>query len=351
MGLFDSVGSVLNSVGTLANSLGSASSIQGALGTVGRMAGALNNLSNPAGLVSALRSVNIPSGAMSGFKSGNSTASFGAGEGGEDWRVRLSVPGPFKGSPVLTPLNATNGLVFPYTPTIQMSGNASYENTPVTHNNYSYFSYQNSTASSISITGPFNVEDVIQAQYWIAAVHYLRSVTKMFTGDSAYSGNPPPMVYLNGYGEYVFKNIPVIITNFTVELPQDVAYISTTVGTEQPVAGYGMSTGGSGQTIENAANTFGVLGGIAGFVGAGKAANALGAAGAALSVVNNASNLLKGSTGGGSAPFSNSGKTHVPVKSVISVTCQPVWSRKKVRTFNLDSFVNGDYVDSKPGYL
>lgn len=351
MALFDSVGSVLNTVGQVSNTLGS--SLSGAIGTVGKVAGALNNLSNPASLVSALRSASIPTGAIPGFSGPSSTASMGGSDSSDDWRVRLSVPqaAPFQGSAVLKPLQETNGLVFPYTPTIQIQGNASYENTPITHNNYSYFSYQNSTASAISITGPFNVEDSIQANYWIAAVHYLRSVTKMFTGDSAFSGNPPPMVYLNGYGDYVFKNIPVIITNFTVELPQDVAYIATTVGSQQPTSGFGMSSGGSGQTIENASNVFGVLGGVAGFMGAGKAANALGAAGAAFNAINNAGNILKGSTGGGGAPFQKGGKTHVPVKSVISVTCQPVYSRKKVRTFNLDTFVNGGYVDSKPGYL
>lgn len=351
MALFDSVGSVLNTVGSVANTLGSG--VQGALGTVGRVAGALNNLSNPAALVSALRSASLPNGAMPGFTGASSNASFGGNEAGDDWRVRLSIPNaaPFKGSPILSPLISAGGLVFPYTPTIQMQGAATYENTPVTHQNYSYFSYVNSAANAITISGPFNVEDHIQAQYWIAVVHYLRSVTKMFTGDSAYSGNPPPMVYLNGYGDFVFKNIPVIITSFTVELPQDVAYIATTMGSQQPTSGFGMSTGGSNQTIENASNTFGVLGGVAGFLGAGKAANALGAAGAILSAVNNAGNMLAGATGGGSAPFSKGGKTHVPVKSTISVVCQPVWSRKKVRTFNLDSFVNGDYVDSKPGYL
>ena len=46
MGLFDSVLGVGQTLGTVANTLGSG--VQGALGTVGRIAGALNNLSNPA---------------------------------------------------------------------------------------------------------------------------------------------------------------------------------------------------------------------------------------------------------------------------------------------------------------
>lgn len=351
MGLFDKVGSVLNTVGTVANTLGSG--FGGQNSTLGKLAGALNNLSNPVGMISALRSMNVPNAANPSYKSSVGNVQMGGDAEENDWRVRLSIPQnyDFRQSPVLQPLVNAGGLVFPYTPTIQISGTASYDTTPITHQNYAYFNYVNSTASSISITGPFNVEDAIQAQYWIAVIHYLRSVTKMFTGDSIDAGNPPPMVYLNAYGDYVFKNVPVIITSFQCELPQDVAYIATTVGTSGPTSGFGAASGGKGQTVENAANMMGALGGVAGFLGKSKVAGALGAASGALNVVNGVSNMLQGSTGGGSAPFSTGGKTHVPVKSQITVVCQPVWSRQKVRRFNLDEFVQGKYVDSKPGYL
>lgn len=349
MGLFDKVGSVLNTVGAVSNSLG----ITGALGTAGKLAGALNNLSNPAAMVSALRSINVSPGANPDYKKSLATASMGGDAESSDWRVRLSIPqnANFRQSPVLAPLINAGGLIFPYTPTIQMQGSAAYENTPITHQNYSYFSYTNSQASSVSISGPFNVEDAIQAQYWIAAVHYLRSVTKMFTGDSQDAGNPPPMVYLNGYGDYVFKDIPVIITSFTVELPQDVAYIATTVGASGPTSGFGSATGGANQTVENTANLLGVMGGVAGFMGSSKAASALGKAAGAMSIVNGLANMKNGAMGGSGTPFNIGGKTHVPVKSTISVVCQPVWSRNKTRTFNLDTFVKGGYVDTKPGYL
>lgn len=351
MGLFDSVLGVGQTLGTVANTLGSG--VQGALGTVGRIAGALNNLSNPAGIVSALRSVNIPSGANPSYNAPGASASMGGDESSGDWRVKLSIPqnDNFRSSPVLRPLINAGGLIFPYTPTITIQGSAAYETTPITHQNYSYYNYVNSQASTINISGPFNVEDAIQAQYWIAVIHYLRSVTKMFTGESQDAGNPPPMVYLNGYGDYVFKNIPVIITSFTVELPQDVAYIATTVGAQGPTSGFGAASGGANQTVENSAHMLGAIGGVAGFLGASRAAGALGAAAGALNAVNNLSNMMQGSTSGGSAPFSSAGKTHVPVKSLVSVVCQPVWSRNKVRTFNLDTFVKGGYVDSKPGYL
>ena len=37
-------------------------------------------------------------------------------------------------------------------------------------------------------------------------------------------GAPPLLAKLNGYGDFVF-GVPVVITNFTIDLPQDVDYI------------------------------------------------------------------------------------------------------------------------------
>ena len=34
-------------------------------------------------------------------------------------------------------------------------------------------------------------------------------------------------VKLNGYGDYVFNNVPVVITTFTVDMPSEVDYIAT----------------------------------------------------------------------------------------------------------------------------
>ena len=52
----------------------------------------------------------------------------------------------------------------------------------------------------------------------------------MFYGDNgANTGNPPPIVKFNGYGEYVFKNVPCVVTSFNVDLPQDVDYMKTTI--------------------------------------------------------------------------------------------------------------------------
>ena len=51
----------------------------------------------------------------------------------------------------------------------------------------------------------------------------------MFYGQSEDQGNPPPVCRLNGYGKHVFNNVPVLITNFTTDMPADVDYIECNV--------------------------------------------------------------------------------------------------------------------------
>lgn len=356
MALFDTTPG-LNSVGSVAQTLGSAASgILGAAGTVSKVAGALNNLSNPAALVSALRGINLPTGGNVGGKLFSSGAQFVGTDANKDWRVRLSMPTTtiYTSSPVLQPLVRAGGLVFPYTPQITISHQASYAEEPITHQNYSFLYYQNSKASDIQIIGAFSVEDAVQAQYWIAAVHYLRSATKMFTGDIGdVAGNPPPIVYLNGYGDYVFKNVPVIIKSFSIDLPADVNYIATNVGQEGTTGGYGQASGAGGITIENIANTASTLAGVAGAIGSAKAASVLGAVGAASGVVNGINNLISAANGGGGSALgaASNGATHVPVKSSLNVTVTPVYSRENMRQFNLKDFVNGGLLNNTPGYI
>jgi hypothetical protein len=147
-----------------------------------------------------------------------------------DWRVKLSLPANFQNSDILQPLLETNGFMFPYTPQITMEHTANYNALHPTHSNYSFPAYQNSQVNSLTIVGEFVVENATDARYWIAATHYLRSVTKMAYGSTSNQGSPPPVVKLNGYGDYVFKDVPVTVTYFTVDLPSDVDYIQTDVG-------------------------------------------------------------------------------------------------------------------------
>ena len=40
-------------------------------------------------------------------------------------------------------------------------------------------------------------------------------------------GNPPPILFLNGYGDHMFQNVPVVVNTFNVELRSGIDYIST----------------------------------------------------------------------------------------------------------------------------
>jgi len=200
-----------------------------------------------------------------------------------DWRVRLSIPSTMPKDGILKPLDETDGLVFPYTPTILIQHSANYDAMHPTHSNYPFPQYQNSQIDDIVITGDFFCENAVDAQYWAATLHYLRSVTKMAYGKSANAGAPPPIVFLNGYGDFVFPNVPVIIKTFSVDLPSDVDYIKTQVD----------------GTVE----------------------------------VDNEGTTVSGLSEG-----------WAPVQSQVMITCTPIYSRAKTSQFSLDKFVKGDYL-------
>lgn len=159
----------------------------------------------------------------------------------KDWRVRISVPpkspfGDFAESfkddlgqdvaSVLAPLKNTNGVVFPYTPNIQISHSANYSPLSPTHSNYQSYFYNNSQVSSITITADFTAQNEEQARYVLAAIYFFRAATKMFYGQGANQGNPPPILYLDGYGSYYLPHVPVVVSNFSHSMPSDVDYIS-----------------------------------------------------------------------------------------------------------------------------
>lgn len=356
MAKFD-LGASFNTFSTGSSTSGSSGlgALGSAIGTVGKLAGALNNLSNPSQLISNLRSINLPAGGSALGQITSAGAQWSGREAENDWRVRLSIPTieSFTGSPVLQPLRSAGAMVFPYTPSINLSSSATYDETNITHQNYSVLNYQNSKQDQITINAPFHVEDAVQAQYWLAAVHFFRSLTKMFTGDlGAASGNPPAIVLLNGYGDYVFKNIPVVVKSFSIDLPQDVNYIGTTVG-----KGFA-STGFSGPAAQPKSQwSFGrsasAIAGVAGALGNAQLAQIAGGVALGSGLLSSFQNA-KNSNSISSSPITAgtlNAASHVPVKSTMTVQLMPVYSRQSMRQFNLADFVNGKYVNNKVGYL
>lgn len=130
----------------------------------------------------------------------------------------------------VTPIKANGGIVFPYTPTISYSHKADYTQQTPLHSNFALNFYKNSSISSISIAGDFTVQNEKEAAVYIATVHLLRSLTKMRSGGALSgdpdSGSPPPVCRLDAYGSFMLDNVPVVITEFTVELPTNVDYFT-----------------------------------------------------------------------------------------------------------------------------
>jgi hypothetical protein len=150
-----------------------------------------------------------------------------------DWRVRLALAKNAtylyndSTNAVLKPLASTSGVVFPYMPKIETSYTANYSDTALTHSNYKGYFYNSSFVGDINITGTFTAQDTREANYLLAVIHFFRSVTKMFYGQDAQRGSPPPLVYLSGLGNYQFNNHPCVVKTFQYSLPNDVDYIRT----------------------------------------------------------------------------------------------------------------------------
>ena len=242
-------------------------------------------------------------GAEKGIFGGNpNSARWTTRSGSTDWRVKLTIPANSSlrsmffsenttSNRILKPLDDAGGILFPLTPTVLIQHQANYQQLATTHSNYPYYAYQNSEPSFLSIIGDFPVQNQTDAAHWVATVHFLRSVTKMFFGgEDATRGNPPPILKLNGYGNHVFKNVPVIVTNFTCDLRSDVDYISTT------------------QTQRAIETTYGVK-----------------------------------SFGGA---FGEIPETWAPSLSTINVQVQPVYSRDTVKRFSMKKFISGELHNS-----
>ena len=241
-----------------------------------------------------------------------------------DWRVRLSLPTwpSFRSSPVLAPLKDAGGLIFPYTPTIKIASSAKYTPINTVHTNYTFQAFQNSDPGEITVTAPMFCEDSTQGLYWIAMVHYLRSLTKMFAGNDAKAGNPPPLVFLNGYGNYVFKNVPVVVKSFSTSLDKDCDYIRVNVT--------GSEIGGITDGLLNIGDQLDIPG---------------------VDVVRDLADKIQKVTDTFGIGPTTGAVSYVPTKSSFSITLIPVYSRNSAKKFSLDRFVQGGYLNNSVGYI
>lgn len=242
-----------------------------------------------------------------------------------DWRVRLrlapqsrylyNAPNPG----ILQPLKITDGVIFPYTPTINTAYRANYSNYDLTHSNYRGYFYQNSYVEPVQITGMFTAQSTAEANYLLAVIQFFKSVTKMFYGQDAERGAPPPLTYLTGLGEYQFNEHPCVVSQFNYTLPADVDYVRAGSPNQ-------LGLNQVNQRDRQSVTTGSLFGGL----------NRLAAA-----------LLTKGAIPNPPSPPSlgQNRPTYVPTKMEIQITLLPIQSRNQVsKQFSVKEFANGNLI-------
>jgi len=134
---------------------------------------------------------------------------------------------------ILNPLYQTGGLLFPYTPMINDTATVNYESYDPVHSNQPFSAFKSVAAKEITVIGTFTTMNKQEAAQNLANIHFLRTITKMYFGTGGLStseavalrGTPPPILMFNAYGTAIYHNVPVIVTSFNVEMPQDVDYV------------------------------------------------------------------------------------------------------------------------------
>ena len=147
----------------------------------------------------------------------------------QDTRVKIRVPAAYLTgftSGLNKELQNLGGIIFPFTPSINQDYKADYSSASPTHSNYAQQFYKSSTVGAISITGKFSVQNDKDAGVYLATIHLLRALTKMRWGNDSDSGSPPPICRLDAWGDFMFKDVPVAINSFRIDLPNTVDYFT-----------------------------------------------------------------------------------------------------------------------------
>jgi len=163
-----------------------------------------------------------------------------------DFRARLQpknsanandILGPRDNSNILFPLYQTNGVLFPYTPSVSGGNVAEYDQSAFIHTNYGYNSYIRSYPKPISISAEFTAQSNDEALYLLAVLHFFRSVTKSYFGVNPYNkaGTPPPVLIFNYLGEYQFNNVPVLVKSFDYTYDANIDYVPVFTGPARSV--------------------------------------------------------------------------------------------------------------------
>lgn len=224
--------------------------------------------------------------------------------GGRRARLRpktAAVETIYGNSPLLAPLRDTNGMIFPYQPTINYTQSVEYETVSMVHTNQNFHAYTRTPMPELTVEGDWTVQNQTEGIYALACIHFLRVVTKMYFGRGNNLGTPPPVLLFDAFGQYMFNQLPVLVSQFTVNMPKEPNYV--------PIDLRGLQTGTQlGQNVTNLVSSLRQTLNLSG------------------------SNILSNAA---------SGYVWLPAAFNISVSLKIQNTPSRLRQFNLDEFRNG----------
>ena len=128
-------------------------------------------------------------------------------------------------------LRATHGIVFPFTPTINVSQGAEYAQHELIHANYRQNSFVRSKSPEFTLTAQFSPQTKEEGLYFLGVLHFLRVVTKMHFGRlDEDRGTPPPVLEFSAYGKAMFHRVPVLVESFDCTFDDDTDYMEVEAG-------------------------------------------------------------------------------------------------------------------------
>ena len=127
------------------------------------------------------------------------------------------------------------GIIFPYNPTLNLQGAVSYGQYDLTHTNYQPHFYSSTQNQQITLGFNFTATTLEEADYMCGFMWLLRTITKMnFGKEDKFAGMPPPVLEFSCYGDFQFKDVPVVLRSYSYDQSGQEDYVDTSYNTQVP---------------------------------------------------------------------------------------------------------------------
>ena len=128
------------------------------------------------------------------------------------------------------------GIIFPYNPTLNAQGSVTYGQYDLTHTNYQPHFYSSTQNLQLTVGWQMTASTLPEANYMLGFMVFLRTITKMNfgKGDNDFAGMPPPVLEFSCYGDYQFKDVPVVIRSYSFDQTGQEDMVDTSYNTQVP---------------------------------------------------------------------------------------------------------------------